>query len=106
MSSGASALLGKGCEMTLNEGLPVPPRTMSGDTVLRSAAGPGRATAAERAQRRRALTVVHVATDKRTLVAIVVAVVALAAAARLASEGGNPLDWYLSLSRGKGDTAP
>jgi hypothetical protein len=47
-----------------------------------------------------------VATDKRTLAAAVVAVVALAAAARLASEGGNPLDWYLSLSRGKGDAAP
>ena len=28
------------------------------------------------------------------------------AAAQLASEGGNPLDWYLSLSRGKGDSSP
>jgi hypothetical protein len=106
MSAGASALLGKGCEMTLNEGLPVPPRTMSGDTSY--------AVQEARAARRRRsvlkgvvlMTVVHVATDKRTLAAAVVAVVALAAAARLASEGGNPLDWYLSLSRGKGDAAP
>jgi hypothetical protein len=35
-----------------------------------------------------------------------VAVVGLAAAARLASEGRKPLDWYLSLSGGKRDDAP
>lgn len=92
--------------MAVNEGLPVPPRAMSGD--------PSYAVQQARAARRRRSvlkgvvlwSVVRVATDKRTLVAIVVAIVGLAAAAQLASEGGNPLDWYLSLSRGKGDTAP
>ena len=47
------------------------------------------------------MTAVRVATDKRTLVAVVVAAAGLAAAAQLASEGGNPLDWYLSLSGSK-----
>jgi hypothetical protein len=92
--------------MTLNEGLPVPPRAMSGDTSY--------AVQQARAARRRRsvlkgvvlMAVVRVATDKRTLVAVVVAVVGLAAAAQLASEGSNPLDWYLSLSGGKRDAAP
>lgn len=92
--------------MTVNQGLPVPARAMPGDTS--DAARQARA-----ARRRRSvlkgvvlMTVVGVATDKRTLVAVVVAVVGLAAAAHLASEGGNPLEWYLSLSRGKSDDAP
>jgi hypothetical protein len=52
------------------------------------------------------MSVARVATDKRTLVAVTVAVIGLAAAAQLASEGGNPLDWYLSLARGKRDSTP
>jgi hypothetical protein len=92
--------------MTVNQGLPVLPHAMSGDTAYA-------ARQARAARRRRSvlkgvvlMTVIRVATDKRTLVAVVVAVVGLAAAARLASEGGNPVDWYLSLSRGKSDDAP
>jgi hypothetical protein len=92
--------------MTVNEGLPVPPRATSGDAS--NAAQQARA-----ARRRRSvlkgvmlMTAVRVATDKRTLVAVVVAAVGVAAAAQLASEGGNPLDWYLSLSGGKRDSAP
>jgi hypothetical protein len=52
------------------------------------------------------MSVVRVATDKRTLVGVIVAVVGLAAAKQLASEGGNPLDWYLSLSGDKRDSTP
>jgi hypothetical protein len=92
--------------MVVDEGLPVPPRGRSGDT---SVAG----QQARAARRRRSalrfvvlMTVARVATDKRTLVAVVVAAIGLAAAAQLASEGGNPVDWYLSLSGGKRDAAP
>jgi hypothetical protein len=92
--------------MTVNEGLPVPPRATAGYV--------GYAAQQARAARRRQsvlkgvvlMTVVRVAADKRTLVAVVVAAVGLVAAAQLASEGGNPLDWYLSLSGGKRDGAP
>jgi hypothetical protein len=52
------------------------------------------------------MTVAPVATGKRTLAAVVVAAAGLAAAAQLASEGGNPVDWYLSLSRGKRGSTP
>lgn len=41
----------------------------------------------------------RVATDGRTLRAVVVAAIAMAAAARLAREGGNPLDWYFARGR-------
>ena len=41
----------------------------------------------------------RVATDRRTLQAVIVAVIATVAAARLAREGGNPLDWYLARGR-------
>jgi hypothetical protein len=92
--------------MTVHEGWRVPPPATSGDAS--HAAQQARA-----ARRRRSvlkgvmlMTAVRVATDKRTLVAVVVAAVGLAAAAQLASEGGNPLDWYLSLSGGKRDSAP
>jgi hypothetical protein len=84
----------------------VPPRAAPGDA--RYAAQQARA-----ARRRQSvlkgvvvMTVVRVATDKRTLVAVVVTAVGLAAAAQLASEGGNPLEWYLRLSGGKRDSAP
>jgi len=40
-------------------------------------------------------------TDRRTLFAVIVAAVGLVAAARLASEGGNPLDWYMAYGRGE-----
>ena len=36
------------------------------------------------------------ARDKRTLQAVIVAAIAAVAVARLAREGGNPLDWYLA----------
>jgi hypothetical protein len=92
--------------MTVNEELPAPPRATSGDTSYA-------ARQARAARRRRSvlkgvvlMTVVHVATDKRTLAAVIVAVVGLAAVKQLASEGGNPLEWYLSLSGGKRDAAP
>ena len=38
--------------------------------------------------------------DRRTQVAVIVAVAGLAAAASLAAEGGNPPQWYLDLGRG------
>jgi hypothetical protein len=92
--------------MADHDGLPVPTRAMP--EVASYAARQARA-----ARRRRSvlkgvvlMTVARVVTDKRTLAAVVVVVVGLAAAAQLASEGGNPLDWYLSLSRGKRDAAP
>lgn len=47
------------------------------------------------------VSVAHFAMDRRTQVAVIVAVVGLAAAASLAAEGGNPLQWYLD--RGRGD---
>jgi hypothetical protein len=92
--------------MADNDGSPVPPHRTPGDASY--------AAQQARAARRRQsvlkgvvlMTAVRVATDKRTLAAVVVAAVGLAAAAQLASEGGNPLDWYLSLSRGKRDSAP
>jgi hypothetical protein len=92
--------------MADHDGLPVPPHAMPEEA--------SHAARQARAARRRQsvlkgivlMTVVRVATDKRTLAAAVVAVAGLAAAAQLASEGGNPLDWYLSLSRGKRDSAP
>jgi hypothetical protein len=52
------------------------------------------------------MTAARVATDKRTLAAVIVAVVGLAAMKQLASEGGNPLEWYLSLSGSKRDSTP
>ena len=52
------------------------------------------------------MTVARVATDKRALAVVVVAAVGVAAAAQLASAGGNPLDWYQSLSGGKRGSTP
>jgi hypothetical protein len=92
--------------MVVDEGLPVPPRARPGDT---SDAGQQARTARRRRSALRfvvLMTVARVATDKRTLVAVVVAAIGLAAAAQLASEGGNPVEWYLSLSGGKRDAAP
>ena len=92
--------------MTVSDGLPGPAR-------MRSADGSYAEQQARAARRRRSvlrgvmlIAVARVATDKRTLAAVVVAVVGLAAAAQLASDGGNPLDWYLSLARGQRDAAP
>jgi hypothetical protein len=97
---------GEGSEMAVNEGLPVASPGMPGDTSYA-------ARQARAARRRRSvlkgvvlMSVVRVATDKRTLAAVVVTVVGLAAVKQLASEGGNPLEWYLSLSGGKRDAAP
>jgi hypothetical protein len=92
--------------MAVNDGLPVVPPAMPGDAL--------HPVQPARAARRRStvlkavvlMSVARVATDKRTLVAVIVAVVGLAAAKQLASEGGNPVDWYLSLSRDKPDAAP
>jgi hypothetical protein len=36
------------------------------------------------------------AKDKRTLPAVIVAAIIVVAVARLAREGGNPLDWYFA----------
>lgn len=44
---------------------------------------------------------VSLARDRRTLRAVIVAVIVVAAVARLAREGGNPLDWYFA--RGSGE---
>ena len=92
--------------MTVNEGSPAPLPATPGDASYA-------AQQARAARRRRSvlngvmlMTAVRAAMDKRTLAAVVVAAVGLAAAAQLASEGGNPLDWYLSLSGGKRDSAP
>ena len=41
----------------------------------------------------------RLAKDKRTLQTIVVAAIVLVAAARLAREGPNPMDWYLGRGR-------
>ena len=46
-------------------------------------------------------SVARLAMDRRAQVAVIVAVAGLAAAASLAAEGGNPLEWYLD--RGRGD---
>ena len=43
----------------------------------------------------------NLARDKHTLRAVIVAAIAVVAVARLAREGGNPLDWYLA--RGQGE---
>ena len=40
-------------------------------------------------------TLAHQAVDKRTVVGAIVVVIGVVAAARLAAEGGNPLEWYL-----------
>jgi hypothetical protein len=40
-------------------------------------------------------SVTSLAMDRRVQVAVIVAVAGLAAAARLAAQGGNPLEWYL-----------
>lgn len=92
--------------MAVNDRLPVPAHALPGDA-------PDAVHQARAARRRRSvlkgvvlMSVARVATDKRTLVAVIVAVVGLAAAKQLASEGGNPLEWYLSLSGGKRDDAP
>ena len=44
---------------------------------------------------------VNLARDKRTLPTIIVAAIVVVAVARLAGEGGNPLDWYFA--RGQGE---
>ena len=44
---------------------------------------------------------VNLARDKRTLPTIIVAAIVVVAVARLAREGGNPLDWYFA--RGQGE---
>jgi len=43
----------------------------------------------------------NLARDKHTLRAVIVAAIVVVAVARLAREGGNPLDWYLA--RGQGE---
>lgn len=92
--------------MAVNDGLPVPPQAMPGDTAY--AAQQARAARRQRSVLRGVLlmTAARVATDKRTLAAVVVAVVGVVAAAQLTSEGGNPVDWYLSLSGGKRGSTP
>ena len=44
---------------------------------------------------------VSVARDRRTLRAVIVAAILVAAVARLAREGGNPLDWYFAHGQGE-----
>ena len=44
---------------------------------------------------------VNLARDKRTLPTIIVAAIVVVAVARLAREGGKPLDWYFA--RGQGE---
>jgi hypothetical protein len=92
--------------MADHDGLPVPPCATAGDA-------PNAARQARAARRQRSvlkgvllMTVARVATDKRTRAAVAVAAVGVAAAAQLASEGGNPLDWYLSLSGDKRGSTP
>jgi hypothetical protein len=92
--------------MAVSDGLPVARRAMPGDA-------PDAAHQARAAQRRRSvlkgvvlMSAARVATDKRTLATVIVTVVGLAAVKQLASEGGNPLEWYLSLSGGKRDSTP
>jgi hypothetical protein len=38
----------------------------------------------------------NLARDKRTLQAVIVAAIVVVALARIAREGGNPLDWYFA----------
>jgi hypothetical protein len=44
---------------------------------------------------------VNLVRDKHTLPTIIVAAIVVVAVARLAGEGGNPLDWYFA--RGQGE---
>jgi hypothetical protein len=44
---------------------------------------------------------VNLARDKRTLPAAIVAAIVVVALARLAREGGNPLDWYFAHGQGE-----
>ena len=41
------------------------------------------------------------ARDRRTLPAVIVAAIVVVAVARLAREGGNPLDWYFAHGQGE-----
>ena len=43
----------------------------------------------------------NLARDKHTFRAVIVAAIVVVAVARLAREGGNPVDWYLA--RGQGE---
>jgi len=44
---------------------------------------------------------VSLARDRRTMRAVIVAAIVVAAVARLAREGGNPLDWYFAHGQGE-----
>ena len=44
---------------------------------------------------------VRLARDRRTTQALIVAAIVVAAVARLAREGGNPLDWYFAHGQGE-----
>ena len=92
--------------MAVNDGSPVLPPAIAG--------GAPRPVRQARAAQRRStvlkgvvlMSVARAATDKRTLVAVIVAVIGVAAAKQLASEGGNPVTWYMSMAGGKPDSTP
>ena len=44
---------------------------------------------------------VSLARDRRTMRTVIVAAIVVAAVARLAREGGNPLDWYFAQGQGE-----